>query len=261
MRRRNENRQTWKRSTAAAMALALGLTFLPQTSLAASKSYSRTDILSHGLTFYQEKTLDGTRGGQTYIYDYTPGEKTGVMVAYGDELYGKSTVNKVVGYAEKQGYTVMAAFNGDFFSMSSGIPTGLVVREGRLVSSDGSWNAVGFRQDGSVIVGAPKLDITFAVNGGQRFRVAGLNKVRDGSGAFLYSGDYSTNTHLSAEGPSVLLRKVDSDDQLTIGGSIALEVVEAGMVKGSTKLDSDTFVLTHQTTTDIGIDLTALQPG
>ena len=261
MRRRNENRQTWKRSAAAAMALALGLTFLPQTSLAASKSYSRTDILSHGLTFYQENTLDGTRGGQTYIYDYTPGEKTGVMVAYGDELYGKSTVNKVVGYAEKQGYTVMAAFNGDFFSMSSGIPTGLVVREGRLVSSDGSWNAVGFRQDGSVIVGAPKLDITFAVNGGQRFRVAGLNKVRDGSGAFLYSGDYSTSTHLSAEGPSVLLRKVDSDDQLTIGGSIALEVVEAGMVKGSTKLDSDTFVLTHQTTTDIGIDLTALQPG
>ena len=253
----------WKRTTAAAMALCLGLSSLPMSGLAADgKKYSRTDTLAHGLTLYQEqtKTADG-RGGQTYIYEYTPGEKTGVLVAYGDELYGKSDINTVVNYAEAQGHTVMAAFNADFFSMATGLPTGLVVREGRLVSSDGAWNAIGFREDGTAIIGAPKLDITFAINGGQRFRVSALNKVRDGSGAFLYSYDYGPSTYLTAEGPSVLLRKVDSSDYLTMGGSITLEVVEAGMVKGATALTEDLFVLTHQMGKDIGIDLTTLQAG
>jgi len=264
MSKRNEKYRTLKKTTAAAMALCMGLTFAPFHAHAAGGDlqYSRSDIISHGLTFtkVQSKAAEG-RGGQTYIYDYVPGEKTGIMVAYGDELYGKSTVDQVVDYAEKQGHTVMAAFNGDFFSMATGLPTGLVVREGRLVSSDGAWNAVGFRQDGSTVIGAPKLDITFAVGGGQRFRVSALNKVRDGSGVFLYSHDYGPSTYLSAEGPSVLLRKVDREDVLTIGGAITLEVVEAGMIKGATALEEDTFVLTHQAGLDAGIDLTALQAG
>ena len=253
----------FKRTTAAAMALCLSLSALPMSGLAAgAKKYSRTDTLAHGLTLYREQTReDGGRGGQTYIYDYTPGEKTGVLVAYGDELYGKSDINTVVDYAEAQGHTIMAAFNADFFSMATGVPTGLVIREGRLVSSDGAWNAIGFRQDGTAIIGAPKLDITFAVGGGQRFRVSALNKVRDGSGAFLYSYDYGPSTYLSAEGPSVLLRKVDRDDHLTMNGSITLEVVQAGMAKGATALTEDTFVLTHQKGKDIGIDLTTLQAG
>ncbi len=253
----------FRRTTAAAMALCLSLSSLPISGLAAdAKGYSRTDTLAHGLTLYQEQTRTAEgRGGKTYIYDYTPGEKTGVLVAYGDALYGKSDVNTVVDYAEGQGHTVMAAFNADFFSMATGIPTGLVVREGRLISSDGAWNAIGFREDGTAIIGTPKLDITFAVGGGQRFRVAGFNKVRDDSGAFLYSRDYGSSTYLTAEGPSVLLRKVDSEDDLTIGGSITLEVIEAGMVKGATALSEDTFVLTHQAGQEIGIDLTALQRG
>ncbi|MBQ1270923.1 MAG: phosphodiester glycosidase family protein [Clostridia bacterium] len=250
------------RSTAAALALGMGLTAMPIPSLAADLEYERTYELSHGLTMEYSKTLTASGiKGQSYIYEYEPGEKTGVIVAYGDELYGKSNVNKVVNYVEKQGYTVMAAVNGDFFSVSSGIPTGLVVREGRLISSDGAWNAVGFYEDGTAIVGTPKLDITFSVNGGQRFPIAGFNKVRDGKGAFLYSGDYGPSTYLSAEGPVVIMKKTDSDDQMTIGASMVLEVVEAGVSKGASRLDDDTFVLTHQKAVSLGIDLTTLQTG
>lgn len=252
-----------QRAAACALTLCMTLLVLPQSSRAAANySYSRTDTISHGLSLTLEQTKDAAgRGGQAYIYDYTPGDSTRAIVAYGDKLYGKSTVDQVVSYCEKQGYTVMAAFNADFFSMATGIPTGLVVREGRLCSSDGAWNAVGFRDDGSVIVGAPKLDITFSVNGGQRFAVAGFNKVRDASGIFLYSGDYGDSTYLTAEGPVAVLRKVQTEDELSIGGSIALRVVEAGMSSGASRLDEDRFVLTCQKAASVGIDLTALQAG
>lgn len=252
-----------QRAAACALALCMALSSWPRPIRAAGDySYSRTETLANGLSLTLEQTKDAAgRGGQTYIYDYIPGDGVRPIVAYGDKLYGKSTIDEVVSYCEKQGETVMAAFNADFFSMATGIPTGLVVRAGRLCSSDGAWNAVGFRLDGSVIVGAPKLDITFSVNGGQRFPVAGFNKVRDPGGIFLYSGDYGDSTYLTAEGPVAILRRMDSEDTLTIGGSIALRVVEAGMSSGASRLDDDTFVLTCQKAAQVGIDLTALQAG
>lgn len=254
-------RNTIRRAISAVSALCIaGSVCMPV--LAKDYSYIRKDEISGGLTFTTEtiKRSMGA-GSRAYIYDYTPGGTTMPIVAYGDKLYGKSDVNDVVDYCRRQGYTVMAAFNADFFSMSTGVPTGIVVREGRLCSSDGSWNAVGFMQDGRAICGSPKLDITFSVNGGQRFPIAAFNKVRDSKGIYLYSSDYGTSTHLTAAGPVAILKKADSADYMTIGGSIALTVVEAGTSSGESKLDDDTFVLTHQAAVSAGIDITALQPG
>lgn len=251
-------------------AASLAMAFLTAASLTAgmaagaakSYSYIRTDEISDGLTYTSEIYKGAnSSGSMSYTYDYTPGGDTQPIVAYGSKLYGMSDVNDVVRYCENQGMTVMAAFNADFFNMSTGVPTGIVVREGRLCSSDGSWNAVGFRRDGTAICGAPKLDITFAVNGGQRFPIFAFNKVRDGRGVYLYSSDYSTSTHLSAEGPVVIMKKLDSGSELTINGSISLRVVEAGMSSGESQLGDDTFVLTHQKGLELGIDLTALKSG
>lgn len=257
-------KKNFRSAASAAMAFLTAATLVagPAASAAQSYSYIRTDEISDGLEYTSEiyKGANGS-GSMSYTYDFTPGGDTMPIVAYGNKLYGMSDVNDVVKYCENQGMTVMAAFNADFFNMSTGVPTGIVVREGRLCSSDGSWNAVGFRRDGTAICGAPKLDITFAVNGGQRFPIFAFNKVRDGRGTYLYSSDYSTSTHLSAEGPVVIMRKLNSDEELTINGSISLRVVEAGMSSGESQLGEDTFVLTHQKGLELGIDLTALKSG
>ena len=257
-------KKSLSRAISAVLATCMTLSVLPSAAVAAEKVYSYKSIetVSDGLSFTADYAKGSSGWGtQTYIYEYTPGGNTVPIVAYGDELYGKSDVNRVTEYCEQNGMTVMAAFNGDFFSMSSGVPTGIVVREGRLCSSDGSWNAVGFKSDGTAICGAPKLDMTFAVNGGQRYPIAAFNKVRDTSGIFLYSSDYSSSTHLSAKGVTVVLKKVSSDDYLKIGGSLVLEVVSAGYAEGATALDDDTLVLTYQLAASVGVDLTALKPG
>ena len=251
-----------RRLTAAAAAACITLTCAPLTRAAGDLRYSRTDDLGTGLSLTREMTKDSTgRGGRSYVFDYTPGGTVAPMIVYGDTLYGKSDVNALVSYCESQGQTVLAAVNADFFNITSGVPTGLVVREGRLISSDGAWNAVGIRRDGTMLVGAPKLDISFSVNGGQRFPVAGFNKVRDRSGVFLYSDDYDYNTRLSAEGPTVVLEKLNYGESLTIGGSVAFRVRSAGMESGAAMLDGYTMVLTAQKGVETGIDLTALQPG
>ncbi|MEA4919476.1 MAG: phosphodiester glycosidase family protein [Clostridiaceae bacterium] len=257
-------KKPFRRAASAALALSLAMTGLVGAAKASGGEYSykRTDEISDGLNFSSEylKSSSGA-GNRTYIFDYSPGSDTLPIIAYGDGLYGKSNVNDVVSYCQSKGYTVMAAINADFFNMTTGIPTGIVIKEGRLCSSDGSWNAVGFKKDGSALCGAPKLDMTFSVNGGQRFPIAAFNKVRDSSGAFLYSADYGSSTRLTAEGAVVIMKKVSSKDYMTVGGSISLKVVEAGMSQGASVLDDDTFVLTYQKAVSLGIDITALKSG
>ncbi len=229
---------------------------------AADKEYSfnKTTEISGGLTLTREEYYSTSgSAARTYIYDCAPGQGTMPMVVYGSKIYGKSDINYAAKYCQQQGYTVMAGFNADFFSLNTGVPTGLVIVDGRLCSSDGAWNAIGFKADGTAIAGPPKVDITMTAHG-QMTAVAELNKVRNGNGIFLYSEDYSSTTHLSAEGPTVVLQAAEGQ-VLKIGQSIDLVVQSAGVVSGETPIGPGQFVLTAQASAQIGFDLLSLQPG
>ena len=90
-------------------------------------------VLGDGLTLTQlNSNLSGVRR-QQFTLDYQPGGSVAPLVLYGDTLYGKSTVNQVVDYAESLGYHVLAAVNSDFFFTGSGIPTGMTVQNGFMM--------------------------------------------------------------------------------------------------------------------------------
>ena len=62
------------------------------------------------------------------------------------QLYGsKATITNAVKYLQNQGKTVLGGTNADFFVMSTGIPIGLVIDSGELISSDAWQYAVGFK--------------------------------------------------------------------------------------------------------------------
>jgi hypothetical protein len=81
-----------------------------------------------------------------------------VMAVYGDSIKSRMTLSKMMASAEQQGYIVIGGINGDFYHLDNGVPLGLVIRDGKVISNNSaSSNAIGFKQDGSVVIGSPQV--------------------------------------------------------------------------------------------------------
>ena len=93
------------------------------------------------------------------LVTYEPNERVTPIVAYGAVVTEKSTVSAAAQQLEAQGKRVVAAVNGDFYVVSSGVPVGLVITDGLLRSSDGGFHAIGFRADGTALLGKPGLTV------------------------------------------------------------------------------------------------------
>lgn len=222
----------------------------------AAESDARTvqTVLGDGLTLTQLNSyLSGVRR-QQFTLDFEPGGSVQPLVLYGDTLYGKSTVNQVVDYAESLGYHVLAAVNSDYFFTGSGIPTGMTVQDGILVTSDGSWNAVGFFADGTAMADTPKLSLTLTTEDGEEYPIYALNNVRTAEGLYLYTDDFDTCTRTTAEGVEAVLELGSRRSELRIGSRVEATVVSVAQAK-NTSIDGDTLVLSLTANNKPGLDL------
>ena len=66
-----------------------------------------TTVLGDGLTLTQTNSLLNGIRRQQFTLDYDPDGSVQPIVLYGDTLYGKSTVNQVVEYAQNLGITCL----------------------------------------------------------------------------------------------------------------------------------------------------------
>ena len=127
------------------------------------------------------------------------------MVYADEQLYGSSaTITNAVKYLESQGKSVIGGTNADFFVMSSGVPIGLVIDEGELISSDAWQYAVGFKADGSAVMGRPTMSMTVSGASGT-VSVSYFNKTRTTAGAYLLDRNYDDSTHFTANGTNIIL--------------------------------------------------------
>ncbi len=216
-----------------------------------------TTLLGDGLTLTQMNSLTGSTRRQQFTLDFDPEGSVKPLVLYGDTLYGKSTIEAVVQYAQDQGHHVLAAVNADYFSTANGVPTGMTIQDGRLVTSDGGWNAFGFRKDGTAVIGHPELTITVTTEEGDALQVAGLNKVRDNKGLYLYTPDFDYCTRTSADGVEVLLQLGKRKNELAIGKTVEATVLSVEPAT-NTQMESDQMVLSLTANNTAGLDLTAL---
>ena len=224
---------------------------------AETAAHTVTTQLGDGLTLTQLNSLTGSTRRQQFTLDYQPGGNVRPIVAYGDTLYGKSTVEQVVQYAQDQGHHVLAAVNADFFFTGSGIPTGMTIQEGRLVTSDGAWNAVGFFADGTVMAGTPRLSITLTTEGGEEYPIHALNNVRTADGLYLYTPDFDFCTRTSAEGVEVLLEVGSRYNQLKLGKKVEATVLSIANAK-NTRMEEGQMVLSLTANNKLGLDLAAM---
>ena len=245
------------RAVAWILLLLLALSCVVPAFAADTAAHTVTTQLGDGLTLTQLNSLTGSARRQQFTLDYVPGGAVQPIVAYGDTLYGKSTVEQVVQYAQSQGYHVLAAVNSDYFSTSTGVPTGMTILEGRLVTSDGGWNAIGFLKNGKAIIGHPELSITLTTADGTEYPIHGLNNVRTADGIYLYTPDFDYCTRTSAEGTEVLLELDRSGDTLKLGKSLKATVLSVANTK-NTEMQQGQMVLSLTAGNKPGLDLAAM---
>ena len=168
------------------------------------------------------------------LITYTPNKAVTPIVTYGDALTDRSSVADMAALLEDDGYRVVAGINGDFYNVSTGLPIGMVVTEGLLRSSDAGYYAIGFRADGSAILGKPGVkvsaDLGYAVDDGfgnstELIRpVAAVNKARTNSGLYLYTYDFNAKHTTGTTEPGVNAVCTIEQGELAIGSTVTARV-------------------------------------
>ena len=191
-----------RRVGAALLALAVSVSLaLP----AAASEALGEDLSARDTTLHQGTALSrNVFWSSTYsdlrtenLITYSPSSQVKPMVTFGESLTQCRSVSTAAKALEDQGYRVVAGLNGDFFNTNNGLPIGLVITEGELRSSDGGYYGIGFRADGSAILGKPGIKVTaelgYQIDGADVIRtVTGVNRARVSTGASISTPMTST---------------------------------------------------------------------
>ena len=183
--------------TAVLLLLALLLSLVPA---AAAEDEEQTPIwkreteITPDIRLTETVFLNPSRQAEHYI-SYAPGGVARPVLAYGDSILDKQVFPEAAALTQDR---VLAGINGDYFVMATGMPLGIVLHDGELISSDAGNAAFGFLEDGSAILGMPGL--TMELSGeGVRCSVAGLNKnYKDGTFC-LYTAAWGDHPPLSGD--------------------------------------------------------------
>ena len=147
-------------------------------------------------------------------FTYSPNDSVSVLAYGGETVTGTTTALSAAETLAQEGYRVVAGINADFFD-GNGTPTGILVSGGEVRSSDGGNNAVGFKADGTAIVGTPALALRGSYNGEGSAYIAALNKARNSyGGIYAYTYDFNAKhtTGTTEAGVDVILEELWSEE-------------------------------------------------
>ncbi|MBQ8509757.1 MAG: phosphodiester glycosidase family protein [Clostridia bacterium] len=209
----------------AVMLLTQPLSALSYTGLGEITSLRR-DTVGGGLTYTQYLSQDENGRQQTsYVFEYKPGSGTLPLVRYGSTVYGKDRLATLVSAAGDSGLNVLGAINGDFYSTQTGVPLGVMIDDGRLISTDDGKYALGFTKDGQTVIGQPsvKITITNTTRGSDAIEIDQLNKFPTIWGVYLLTEDFASTTLSASESKEIIIRL---DDAITTSGNVTGRIVD-----------------------------------
>ncbi|NOV02156.1 phosphodiester glycosidase family protein [Paenibacillus planticolens] len=167
--------------------------------------------------------------------DLQPGKTDG-------KVYGMQGVSKMASDADRAGNRVVAGLNGDFYDLANGIPLGMFMGDGKILTSPPSdWYAFGLKTDGTSLYGpSPKLTRTVTI-GSKTTPITHINRLRGTDALVLYSSDYYTSTMTNDLGDEVVLDILEGD--VRSGQTMKLKVAEVLKDKGNSALTEGKVVL------------------
>ena len=244
----------------AALILLLTIALTASASAVGDNVYTNTRLLADNLEYVNSMAWDETIGRtESFAIRMTGPGDAYPIVLNGDTIYGGYNISRLTEYAEELGKNVLAVINADFFAQNA-VPIGIVIEDGIYKSGAAGRNAVAFGYDGGVsIIESPDVLITLNNNGGaddidnagMSVSVWHFNKARsDNGGLMLYSDAFSSvSTRTSSPGWFVRFRILEGE--MTVSGSMLLEVVEVLESEGAIPIGEEYLVLSAADDSDL----------
>lgn len=250
----------------AAFTLAV-LLAIPTAFAAAGEQKLQTSIdILDGLTYRNTVTVNNSSRVESFSLELEENSDVYPILLQGSgAVYGAASINKAVSNAQAAGYHVVGAMNTDFFSMSSGVPMGIVIEDGVYKSSGGDENAMVIADGQVSIMGHPQVSMTLTnQTTGNTVTPHYFNKLRSSTGGmYLINSDFSSTTRSSGEGWFVRMELVSEDaaspfpwlnpdedesrsdsQDLTVNSKLELVVTELVHGEGALDVGEDEYVLT-----------------
>ncbi len=211
------------------------------------------------LNSWQAQNADGTpKTGRTITFNPLTSDAQ-LVVSAGSSTSSRKTLTALSKEFEKKGLAVIGGVNGDFYNLTTGVPIGVVVEDGRLISSNNpGWFGIGFKADGSSVIGTPDINIKGIVNG-KEFSVARFNKAQSDVGAFLFSRDFGANTGSTVPSLEIIMNLTMG--QAAIGKMVIATVSEIRTNATATPIGENQLVLSVRNDKPGYTDMTQIKVG
>lgn len=243
--------------------LILSLMFI-FTALPASAAYTGETVYDHKTELHDALTLNNTAINgpagkvESTVVTLKPGKGITPIVTDGGDIYGGIRITGAMNHVESLGYHVVGAVNADFFTVSNGIPRGIVIENGILLSSDDGENAVGFNADGTAFIGTPALTLSVKNNTtGEAVKVEHFNKLPSDYALTLLNSDFEPGYKIAEGYTAAVLEKTGGN--MAVGGSVYFTVKE--IVTGPYELPENGYVLTAASESEPSQRLALLNAG
>jgi hypothetical protein len=176
--------------------------------------WQRETPVTPDICVFETVLTNGSRQAEHYIC-YTPGGCARPVLAYGANIREKLEFPAA---AEQTDGRVLAGVNGDYFVMATGMPLGIILHEGELISSDTGNAAFGFLEDGSAILGLPGLRMELSSENAS-CKIDSINKNYKSGQFCLYTSAWGEQLPLSEDYRCLELIP-EEDGIITLGGDL-----------------------------------------
>ncbi len=187
------------------------------------------EALGPATTFYRYTCKDQTVAQTIYTVKTSPsngGGMRGVNIGTTVGKRGKVSSLQALSNPEER---LVAAVNGDFFSLSKGVPMGVYIDEGRYISSSDDRYAIGFTEDGSAFLGKADDRISL-LHGETELEIMYINKYPTIYGAYLLTEEFGDTTDHSIASTEYI---ISLKEEIRLGMSVQGEITEVR--EGGTK--------------------------
>ncbi len=228
----------------AILAAAFMICHVPQSEALASETensilWSRQLDVSADIRMTETIFENESRQMEHYIC-YSPGGSAVPRIAFGDNIRDKLLMPEVMDMADER---VLAGINGDYFAMATGMPLGIVVRDGELISTDAGNAAFGFMEDGSAVLGMPALSVELQGDG-VSCSVDSINKNYKAGQFCLYTAAWGDHVPMSGDYRCIALIP-EEGQKLPPDGEASFSVSSVSSFDTPSELSEDMMLLCY----------------
>ncbi|MHB1127934.1 MAG: phosphodiester glycosidase family protein [Bacillota bacterium] len=195
---------------------------------------------------WTSRSIDASGGKQSVniVKVDTANQWINIDVSLGQgQVLGLETVSSQAKRRSSGEARVIAAVNGDFFSYgtTTGVPSGMVMKNGELLVSPTTRYAVGFQANGQPVIDQVSFSGQVTPAAGEPVLLNGVNRNRGTDALTLYTPSYASSTRTNDSGTEVVLTGVNLP--LRPGQALTGTVSQKVNNKGDTIIPKDGVVL------------------